>query len=170
METYSFRVDPRMIPPVALAMGFGVALLFLEGPTKRGFLLLLLLAPFFYLGAEILARKIVVDARGITISKLVRTVRLEWPEIESVDAVRSGSKLFLIVQADRGRTTLITNTIRPFDQLVDRVMTSLPADKVAAHAKDLLSNTPAKRGPLVQAWVACLVLGGIVIGRMLGYG
>jgi len=43
MDSKIYRVDPRMITPVALAMGFGAVLLVLEGPTPRGLLLLLLL-------------------------------------------------------------------------------------------------------------------------------
>ncbi len=76
MDSKIYRVDPRMITPVALAMGFGAFLLILEGPTPRGLLLFLLLSPFFYLGAEILARKIAVDTTGITISKFLRSVQL----------------------------------------------------------------------------------------------
>jgi hypothetical protein len=145
-------------------------LLFLEGPTKRGLLLLLLLAPFFYLGAEILARKILVDSQGITVSKLLRTVRLSWSEIQSLDAVKSGSKLFLILLNLEGRLTLITNTIRPFRDLVTRIVESVPDEKVTADARELLSQCPTKTGPVIQAWIACLVLSGMVIGRLMGYG
>jgi hypothetical protein len=94
METVHYRVDPRMIPPVMIAMGAGVLFLTLEGPTKRAGLIALVLAPFFYLGAEILARRITLGEGGITVSKLLRSVRLSWSEVASVDAVRSGNKLF----------------------------------------------------------------------------
>lgn len=170
MEKYQYRVDPRMIPPVVLAMGFGALLFFLEGTTKRGFLLLLLLAPFFYLGAEILARKIVLDDRGITITKFLRSVRLEWPEVHSMDAVRSGTKLFIILLGEQGRPTLITNTIRPFSDLVERLLKYVPADKVASGVTEILSDPPKKTGPLVQAWIVCVVLTALAAGKVLGYG
>lgn len=170
MKDSGYRVDPRLIPPTALAMIFGIVLPCLEGPEKRGFLMLLLLAPFFYLGAEILARKIVVDEAGITISKFLRSVRLEWAEIQSLDAVRSGSKVFLILLGDRGRPVLITNTIRSFRELADRVMEYVPAARIADGAAQILSDPPSKAGPLVQAWIVCLVLGGLVVGKILGFG
>jgi hypothetical protein len=119
-----------MIAPVVLAMGFGAFLLILEGATPKGLLLLLLLSPFYYLGIEILARKIVIDKAGITISKFLRSVQLQWSEIQSLDAVRSGSKLFLIVQREEGSPVVITNTIRPFQDLVSSVVAAVPAGKI----------------------------------------
>ncbi|MGO9565937.1 MAG: hypothetical protein ACLP5H_00200 [Desulfomonilaceae bacterium] len=170
MDSKIYRVDPRMITPVALAMGFGAFLLVLEGPTPRGLLLLLLLSPFFYLGAEILARKIAVDTTGITISKFLRSVHLEWPEIQSLDAVRSGSKLFLILQREEGGPVIITNTIRPFPDLVSSLVAAVPAEKISSPVNDLLTDAPAKFGPLLQAWLVCLVFIAIVTGKLLGYG
>lgn len=170
MEYSGFRADPRLIPPVALAMAFGIILVCLEGPAKRGFLLLLLLAPFFYLGAEILARKIVLDERGITISKFLRSVRLEWAEIQSLDAVRSGSKVFVILMGNHGRPVLITNTIRPFSELVSRLLEHVPKGKIAEGAAEILSEPPSKMGPLVQAWIVCVVLAALTAGKILGYG
>jgi hypothetical protein len=170
METHPFRVDTRMIPPVVLAMAFGCILLALEGPTRRGILLAALLAPFFYLGAEILARKIVVDERGITISKLFRSVRHEWSDISSVDTVRTGAKMFIILHGDQGGTTLITNTIRPFDRLAASIVESVPRPSITEDVREQLADPPAKTGPLFQAWIACLVLAALAIGTLMGYG
>ena len=72
MAARPYRVDFRMIPPIILAMVAGLLLLILEGATERGFLTACLLAPFFYLGAEVLARRISLDETGITISKLLQ--------------------------------------------------------------------------------------------------
>ncbi len=170
MDGKIYRVDPRMIPPVALAMGFGVFLLILEGATPRGLLLLLLLSPFFYLGAEILARKIVVGTSGITISKFLRSVSLEWSDIQSLDAVRSGSKMFLILQRDEGGPVIITNTIRPFPDLVSSLVAAVPAEKISSPVHELLTDAPAKFGPVIQAWLVCLVFIALVMGKLLGYG
>jgi len=170
MEMHRYRVDPRMIPPVILSMGFGTFLVFLEGPTQQGFLLLALLLPFYYLGAEILARKIILGDNGITISKFLRSVRIEWTEIHSLDAVRSGNKLFVILQGGDNRPVLITNTISPFKDLTERLLESIPPDKVSPGAREILSDPPSKHGPLIQAWITCLVLSGLVVGKILGYG
>jgi hypothetical protein len=169
MENRPYRVDPQMIPPVVLAMGFGAFLLVLEGATKKGFLLLALLLPFYYLGAEILARKIILDARGLEITKFLRTVRIEWSEIKYLDAVKTGSKLFLIVQPEQGRPVIITNTIRPFQDLAQRILENIPGAQVSDYAREVVQDPPAKRGPMIQAWIICLVLVGLVVGKLLGY-
>jgi hypothetical protein len=170
MQPSQYRVSLGMIPPVVMAMGFGVVLLMMEGNSKRGFLMFVVLLPFFYLGLEILARKIILDEQGITVRKLLRSVRLEWTDIEALDAVRSGSKLFLMLQAEHVRPVLITNTISSFDELVRNLQEAIPKAKIAESAQELLVNPPPKRGPLVQAWAACLLLAGIALGRILGYG
>ncbi len=169
MENRSYRADPQMIPPVVLAMGFGAFLLVLEGATNKGFLLLVLLLPFYYLGAEILARRISIDSEGLEIAKLLRTVRIEWPDIKYLDAVRSGSKLFLILQPENGRPVLITNTIRPFQDLAHRILENVSHDKVSDYAREVIQDPPTKRGPMIQAWIVCVVLVGLVAGKLLGY-
>ncbi len=170
MGTYHYRVDVRMIPPVVVAMVFGALLLFLEGASDRGLIVFLPLAPFFYLGAEILARKIVLDPEGITISKLFRSARIEWTEIQSLDTVRTGQKLFVVLQTTDGGVHLITNTISPFKDLATKLLEHVPPEKVAPGAKEVLSDPPAKLGPVVQAWIVCVVLVGIVAAKTLGYG
>lgn len=170
MATRSYRVDPRMVLPVALAIGFGAFLLILEGATKRGFLLLFVLSPFLYLGAEILARRIVVDSKGISVFKLLRSTRFEWHEINSVDAVKSGSKLFLILDTSQHKPVLITNTIRPFNDVAERILESVPQEKISPGVGELIAEAPSKFGPVVQAWVICLVLMAVIVGKLLGYG
>jgi hypothetical protein len=170
MDTRHYRVDSRMIAPVVIAMVCGAVLVVFEGLTQRGLLLVCLLLPFFYLGFEILARRIVIDSRGIVISKFLRSVSVAWSDIESLDAVKSGSKLFLLLQAGHTRPLIITNTIRPFDDLVEALLERLPPATVAPGAREMLQQPPSKHGPLIQAWVVALVLGGMVVGRLLGYG
>ncbi len=57
-----FRVDLRLLPPVVLAMLLGSWIMVLESHSDRLMFLIIILAPFYYLGAEILARKICLAA------------------------------------------------------------------------------------------------------------
>jgi hypothetical protein len=156
-----------MITPVALAMGFGAFLMVLEGPTPRGLLLLLLVSPFFYLGAEILARKIAVDTTGITISKFLRSVHLEWSEIQSLDAVRSGSKLSSFFSVRKGPVSPPTRFVH--------FRTWSHAGGVGAGGEDLIAGRTCSRftGQIrscIQAWLVSLVFVALVVGETLGYG
>lgn len=169
MQTMEFRVDPRMIPPVVMAMGFAAALIFMEGTSQRGIVLIIILAPLFYLGAEILARRISVDARGMSITKVMRSTRIDWTDVESVDAIKTGSKLFLIVQKNDGGSTFVTNTIRPFKELTDRIIEGVEKEKIADSVRELLADPPTKHGPMIQAWMVCVVLGGLAAAKILGY-
>ncbi len=170
METTVYKVDPRMIPPVVIAMAAGVVLLGLEGFSGRGLVLLLILLPFLYLGAEILARRITLDPDGITISKFLRTLRIPWSEVQALDALKTGHKLFVIIHAEKGRPVFLTNTIQPFDDLAGRLLRMAPREKISEGVAEALAAPPTKHGPRIQAWLACAVLTGIVVGRLLGYG
>ncbi len=170
MHNSVYRVDPRMIPPIIMAMVFGILIIIMEGATRRGFLSLALLAPFYYLGAEILARKIVIGEQGIIIKKFLRSLDLNWNGIDSLDMVRSGKKVFLILQGGENRPVLITNTIQNFHDLLNQLMRKIPEEKISTPVKELLQDPPSKYGPLLQAWLICIVLLGIVTGKILGYG
>lgn len=169
MESTSYRVDGRMIPPVLVAMAAGVVLVILEIKGGKGPLIALILAPFYYLGAELLARKIVLDDAGITVHKFLRSVRLDWSELESLDAVKTGSKLFLVLQGQRGRPIFITNTIARFKDLANRLASLIPRGRISDFASDALNDPPVKHGPLIQAWIVCLLMVGLVVGKLLGY-
>jgi hypothetical protein len=158
-----------MIPPIVLAMVAGLLLLILEGATNRGLLTACLLFPFFYLGAEVLARRISLDDTGISISKLLRSVRIQWSEVESLDAVKSGSKLFLIIQPADRRPALVTNTLERFGELARGIIDRIPESRITETARELSSDPPTKSWPMVQAWIVCLVISGIVAGKFLGY-
>ena len=117
-----------------------------------------------------LARKIILSSEGITVHKFLRSVHLEWREILSLDAFQSGSKLFVILQAEEGRPILISNTIQPFKDLLGKLQEMVPAAKISETAREIFANPPSKHGPVVQAWVVCLVIAGVLAGRLLGYG
>jgi len=165
MRRHIYRVDPRMILPVILSMLFGAFLILMEGASPKGLLLLAILFPFYYLGAEILARKIILSENGIIVQKFLRSVQMDWSEIEALDVVRTGRKVFLILQGGQSRPVLITNTIHPFDEILKRLVEQLGEDKVSESVKELLKEPRSKYGPLAQAWIVCLLLLGIIAGK-----
>lgn len=164
-----FRVDFRLIPPVALSMLLGSWIIFMESHTDRFLFLIIILAPFYYLGAEILARKILVDSSGIVIRKLLRSSQMSWEDISYVDSLRSGRKVFLIIESNSARPALLTNTLGQFPTLVESIIQRLPPDKVSDSAIELVKNMPNKYGPMIQAWAVCLMLGAILLGKLMGY-
>ena len=170
MQQHIYRVDPRMVPPVIMSMSFGAFLIFMEGATQKGLLLFALLFPFYYLGAEILARKIILSENGVTVQKFLRSVHMNWSEIEGLDVVRTGRKVFLILQGGQSRPVLITNTIQPFEEFLKRLTEKLAEEKVSEAVKQLVKEPPSKYGPMAQTWIVCLLLLGIVVGKLLGYG
>jgi hypothetical protein len=170
MDNRVYRVDPKLIPPTVAAMISGALLLILEGTTGKGVLLFFLLAPFYYLGAEVLTRVIILRPNGLEIKKLLRTIEITWSEIRSLDAVVSGKKVFLILTHEKARPILITNTIHYFKDIATGIMENLPASKVTEEARRILADPPTKWTPVIQAWLVCITLTALWIGALLGYG
>lgn len=169
-KNIEFRVDLRIIPPVALSMLLGSWIIVLERHTDRFLFLLLILAPFYYLGAEILARKILLHSEGITIRKLFRSSEIMWKDISYIDSLKAGKKVFLIIESGSVKPNLLTNTLGQFQILVNSIIQRLPPDKVSESARDLVTDVPNKYGPLLQTWAISVLLGAILLGKMMGYG
>jgi hypothetical protein len=167
MENTVYKVDSKMKPPVILAMLAGMVLIVLSIIGSRNFLFLIVLTPFLYLGLEILARKIIVDSKGITIQKVLRSKRLDWLDIQNVDAVRSGSKTFLILQTSSVRPVLITNSIASFQDLANTIVQRIPSDKVSETAREISQSSPRKLWPLIQAWLVCVIFWIVMVGKLL---
>jgi len=167
MENSVYKVDSRMTPPVILAMLSGIVLIVLSIIRSHNFLFLIVLTPFLYLGLEILARKIIVDTKGLTIHKFLRSKRLDWIEIENVDAVRSGSKTFVIFQTSGARPVLITNTIASFQDLINTIIQRIPADKVSDAVREVSRSTQRKLWPIIQAWLVCAIFFVVMVGKLL---
>ncbi len=165
-----FRVDIRIIPPVALAMLLGLWIIALESHSERFLIMVVILAPFYYLGAEILTRKIALDSGGITIRKLFRSSEIPWNDILYVDSLRAGKKVFLIIESSSAKPALLTNTLGQFPKLVNSIIQRLPTDKISESARELTRDLPNKYGPLLQAWAICILLSCVLVGKLLGYG
>jgi hypothetical protein len=156
-----------MTLPIILAMISGIVLIFLNITKSNSYLFLFILAPFLYLGLEILARKITLDSNGVTVQKFLRSTHLDWPEIENVDGVRSGAKTFLILQSINARPVLITNTIDLFTDLVNTIIQRIPRDKVSDVVREIAQSAPKKLWPIIQAWLVCLIFGAVMVGKFL---
>lgn len=167
MEKKIYKVDMRLKPPVLIATLSGALLVLLSIVKSHSFLFLIVLAPFLYLALEILVREIIVDSKGITIRKLLRSKRLEWRDISNLDGVVSGSKAFLIIGSNDDRATLITNTISQFNDLVDNISGRIPAEKISESVKEIALSSQRKTWPVIQAWLVCIIFSAILVGKFL---
>ena len=97
MQSYFYRVGSRLLPPWIMAMGFGVFPLVLEGAAKRGLLLFVILAPFYYLRAAILASGTVLRSEGISGSQIpaIRSRRLAGNFLVGCIQVPGGIAVYL---------------------------------------------------------------------------
>jgi hypothetical protein len=167
MTRVSFKPPKALIIPIVPAMAAGGALIILESNTDKGLLLALILAPFYYLGLEILFRRVGITDRGVTIHKFLRTSHVAWPEIRSLDAARTGNKIFIIIQTDAAIPMIISNTIDHFNELSGIILKNIPENKIDPSVHEILSDPGRNRGPIFQAWVVLAVVTGVLFFRLI---
>ncbi len=167
MKKSEFKPHPWLLAPILPSMAAAAILIYLEINTDKGILLVIILAPFFYLGLEVLFRRIVLDDQGLVIYKLLRKSELAWPEAQSLDAVRSGNKIFIIIQTHRSIPFIISNTINRFPELVRMILDLAPETAIDAGAKEVLERPVQNNRTIAQAWIAFTVIVGILMFRLI---
>jgi hypothetical protein len=53
--------------------------------------------------------------------------------------------------------------------MTERILDNIPQDKISPGVKEFVSQAPSKFGPVLQAWIICLVLLGVIVGKLMGY-
>lgn len=167
MKKIEFKPHPWLLAPILPSMAAALILIYLEMNTDKGLLLVIILAPFFYLGLEVLFRRIEVDEKGLIIYKLLRKSELAWPEIQSLDAVRSGSKIFIIMQTNRSIPFIISNTINNFPELSRMILDRARETAIDQGAKEVLDRPVQNNRTVAQAWIAFTVIAGILMFRLI---
>jgi hypothetical protein len=166
MEKRSFKPPNALILPIGPAMVAAAGLIFVESGSDKGILLGLILAPFYYLGLEILFRRINVSEKGLEVVKLLRKTSVEWSDVKSLDAVRSGTRIFIIVQSESAIPLIISNTISDFKELSNIILNNVPDHRIDRSVYETLEDPPLNNRPIFQAWVVFMVLASVLAFRL----
>ncbi|MFB3926688.1 MAG: hypothetical protein ACE14T_11605 [Syntrophales bacterium] len=110
-------------------------------------------------------REIVTDDEGLRIRKLFRARELKWAEITHVGAVVLGRKAYIVLTTTKG-FYIISNTYDGFYSMVRSITEHAGADRVEERVTELIQNPARKMADIISAWVAAVVILGIIYVRI----
>ena len=154
-----------------IALGIDVLLLFillaLSLAVKGSATERIVLSGFFILSLLILIeavnRKIVITEGGIALKKLLKIRELLWSDITHVGCLSLRSKVYILLTTKKG-FHIVSNAYEPFAPLVQNIVNHLDTEKieVEAEVRAQMDKPTTNFSDLVAAWVAAVVLTGII--------
>jgi len=154
-----------------IPMGIDVALLFvllvLSLAVKGSVTERIVLAGFFIVSLLILIeainRRIVITDSGVALKKLMKIKELLWSDITHVGCLSLRSKVYILLTTKKG-FHILSNAYEPFAPLVRDIVNHLDTEQieVEAEARAQIDNPAKNLSDLVAAWVATVVLSGVI--------
>jgi len=123
-------------------------------PLAKMIILALLLVPLGGLAVESARRRLLVDESGVTALRLLRSRRVNFVDVTSLEAVRVRSRIFLTLVAGDDDFLIISNSYAGFAELLTLLLARLPAEAVTPEAQALAESKLGRSGDIITAWFA----------------
>ena len=123
-------------------------------PLAKMIILSLLLVPLGGLSVESARRRLLVDESGVTALRLLRSRRIAFDDVTSLEAVRVRSRVFLTLVAGDDEFLIISNSYAGFGDLLTLLVDRLPAEAVTPEARALAGSRIGRSGDIFTAWFA----------------
>ena len=162
-----YRIRRSFIIPLGIDVLLLFILLALSLAVKGSVTERIVLTGFFIVSLLILIeainRKFVITDGGVALKKLTKTKELLWSDVTHVGCLSLRSKVYILLTTKKGFHVL-SNAYEPFAPLVRDIVNHLDTEKieVEAEARAQIDNPTNNLSDLVAAWVATVVLTGII--------
>ncbi|HEY5497222.1 MAG TPA: hypothetical protein VIK19_02710 [Syntrophales bacterium] len=162
-----YRIRRSFTIPLAIDVLLLFVLLVLSLTVKGSVTERIVLAGFFTVSLLILieavSRKIVITDGGVALKKLMKIKELLWSDITHVGCLSLRSKVYILLTTKKG-FHILSNAYEPFAPLVRDIVNHLDTEKieVEAEARAQMDKPTKNLSDLVAAWVAAVVLSGII--------
>ncbi len=167
----TFRIRKSFLLPMGLVVLLAVILLastlYLELPTGKVIILVILLIPTVALFIESLTRTISLTETTITIHKLLRTKTLNFADLTAVDTIRVRKRVFISLSSDTD-FAIISNSYDDFGSLINQILERCSATVYGDDTRQMAKAPPRKSGDVFSAWLAAAVLLLIIIVQFRG--
>lgn len=166
MNGSAYRIRKSFLVPMGLTVLLGCVLLvsgvFLQVPVARQILLALFILPAVLIFIESRRRIVRISSDHVVVEKVLRTKRIDFKDLTSVDAVRIRKRVFISLSTEDS-FLIISNGYERFGQLVQELVRVVPESTLSDEARQLAQDPPQKCSDIFSAWVAVAVLTLIII-------
>lgn len=171
MNRTTYRIRKSFLIPMGLTVLLGGILLlsgmFLQVPVARQVLLALFILPAFLIFIESRRRTVRISSDHIVVEKVLRTKRIDFKDLTSVDAVRIRKRVFISLSTEDS-FLIISNGYEHFGNLVQELVGVVPEAALSDEARQLAQDPPQKCSDIFSAWVAVAVLALIIVTQLRG--
>lgn len=160
-NTCQFRIRRSFIFPLGLLILLTLMLLLVcviqQQPIAKIVILSVLLLPLAILFIESVFRRLEFDPEEVTAYRLLKTKKLRWSEVTSLESVKVRSRVFLTLVAGED-FLIISNSYGNFPLLLKTLVTSVPEGAVTEETNSLLAHPPKRQADVLTAWFAVIAL------------
>ena len=161
MEKNSYRIRKHFLIPLGLVVFLTLTLLvsclFLHLPLAKTMILLVFLLPSCFLLAECSRRQVRLEENGILARKLLRSKRLEYAQLTSIDTVLVRKRAFVSLSTEED-FLILSNSYDHFGDLLKQLLEKVPEKIISEETRQLAIKPPEKSSDIFSAWVAVAVL------------
>ncbi len=171
MESSNFTIRKSFLIPLGLAVILSLILLgialFLQLPTAKIIVLTAFLLPICVIFAESSRRKVSVTEDAIKINKLLRSKRLDYAELTTIDIIQVRKRVFVSLSSEND-FMILSNSYDRFGLLLEQLLARVPENVVSNETRQLAENPPKKCSDVFSAWLAVAVLTLIIYVQLRG--
>ena len=161
-EQNTFVIRRAFVFPLGLLILLTLALLaicLLQGqPIAKVIILGFLILPLLALFVESAMRRIVIDHDGVTAVRPLRSKRVEFAQVTSLETVQVRSRVFLTLMAGDDDFLIISNSYARFPRLLEHLMAAVPQGTVTEGTRQLAAQPKTRQADIVTAWFAVSAL------------
>lgn len=161
MEQPTFSIRKSFLLPLGLVVLLTLALLIssivLQLPIAKIMILLVFLLPAAVLFLESWLRQVVFEDDGILVRKLLRSKRLSYSDLSSIDTVLVRKRAFVSLSSEED-FVILSNSYDHFGEMLKQLLARVPAQAVSEETRQLAVKPPEKSSDIFSAWLAVAVL------------
>lgn len=161
MDTREFSIRKNFLLPLGLLLILSIILLVLcvvqQQPLAKILILSAVLIPVTLLFLESVFRRVILEEEALVVRKLLRSKRIVYTDITSVDTVQVRRRAFLSISTEDD-FAILSNSYANFGDLVNQLLKRVPASTISTETEQMASNPPTKSGDIFSAWLAAALL------------
>ncbi len=169
MDTSVYRIRKALRVPLVLASVLLLILVFISfcvrGSTPEKIVFSVILIPLLYLCLEANTRRVETGAETIRLTRLFRTLELDWPNITDVGVVMMRTKVYTVLTTTKGFHVL-SNSYDNFYGLLRTIVDRVDKERVEKEVLNLLEHPVANRTNIFSAWAAVAFFCAIIFFKL----
>jgi hypothetical protein len=167
-----YKIRKTLLVPVGLDAFLLLCLVLIcvfyrgSAPEVAIFAVFFLLAGYLFL--DLTFRRISIDEKGLSLRRLWGEKEVPWETITHVGGLVIHGKAYLLLTTVIG-FFIISSAYSGFSSLSEEILSHMDAEKVEEDVRAQIKNVPEGKAQIALAWVATLILLGVIFLKIYSF-